>query len=104
MKIVWILHKLKELKLKFFMLTLLILLLLVLNVNALIMEVKITKVCNYNTILLLGKQRFFCKHCNKTFTASTNIVDFHKQISNDTRTSVILDLMTKDSEKNCQKK
>lgn len=67
-------------------------------------KVKITKVCNYNTILLLDKQRFFCKHCNKTFTASTNIVDFHKQISNDTRTSVILDLMTKDSEKNIAKR
>ena len=63
-------------------------------------KVKITKVCNYNTILLLDKQRFLCKHCNKTFTASTNFVDFRKQISNDTRTSVILDLMTKDSEKN----
>ena len=67
-------------------------------------KVKITKVCNYNTILLLDKQRFFCKHCNKTFTASTNIVNFHKQISNDTRTSVILDLMTKDSEKNIAKR
>lgn len=67
-------------------------------------KIKITKVCNYNTILLLDKQRFFCKHCNKTFTASTNIVDFHKQISNDTRTSVILDLMTKDSEKNIAKR
>lgn len=67
-------------------------------------KIKITKACNYNTILLLDKQRFFCKHCNKTFTASTNIVDFHKQISNDTRTSVILDLMTKDSEKNIAKR
>ena len=62
-------------------------------------KIKITKVCNYNTLLLLDKQRFLCKHCNHTFTASTNVVDFHKQISNDTRTSVILDLMTKDSEK-----
>ena len=67
-------------------------------------KIKITKACNYNTILLLDKQRFFCKHCNKTFTASPNIVDFHKQISNDTRTSVILDLMTKDSEKNIAKR
>ena len=62
-------------------------------------KIKITKVANYNTILLLDKQRFFCKHCNKTFTASTNVVDFHKQISNDTRLSVILDLMHKGSEK-----
>lgn len=63
-------------------------------------KIKVTKVANYNTILLLDKQRFFCKNCNRTFTASTDVVDFHKQISNDTRTSVILDLMTKDSEKN----
>lgn len=63
-------------------------------------KIKLTKVSNYNTLLLLDKQRFFCKHCNHTFTASTDIVDFHKQISNDTRKSVILDLMTKDSEKN----
>ena len=63
-------------------------------------KIKLTKVSNYNTLLLLDKQKFFCKHCNHTFTASTDIVDFHKQISNDTRKSVILDLMTKDSEKN----
>lgn len=67
-------------------------------------KIKITKACNYNTILLLDKQRFFCKHCNKTFTASTDLVDFHKQISNDTRRTVILDLMTKDSEKNIAKR
>ena len=62
-------------------------------------KIKVTKVANYNTILLLDKQRFYCKHCNRTFTASTNIVDFHKQISNDTRLSIILDLMNKGSEK-----
>lgn len=63
-------------------------------------KIKITKACGYNSLLVLDKQRFLCKHCKKTFTASTNVVDFHKQISNDTRTSIILDLMTKDSEKN----
>ena len=62
-------------------------------------KIKIAKVANYNTILLLDKQRFFCKNCNRTFTASTNVVDFHKQISNDTRLSIILDLMNKGSEK-----
>lgn len=62
-------------------------------------KIKVTKVANYNTILLLDKQRFYCKHCNRTFTASTNVVDFHKQISNDTRLSIILDLMNKGSEK-----
>ena len=67
-------------------------------------KIKITKVCNYNTIILLDKQRFYCKHCDKTFTASTNILDFRKQISRDTHTSVVLDLMTKDSEKNIAKR
>ena len=61
--------------------------------------VKLPKVSNFNTILLLDKQRFFCKHCNKTFSAKTSLVDFHKQISNNTKLSVILDLMNKGSEK-----
>lgn len=62
-------------------------------------KIKVTKVANYNTILLLDKQRFFCKNCNRTFIATTNVVGFHKQISNDTRLSIILDLMNKGSEK-----
>ena len=28
-------------------------------------KIKVTKVANYNTILLLDKQRFYCKHCNR---------------------------------------
>ena len=63
-------------------------------------KIKIPKISNFNTLLYLDKQRFYCKHCNSTFTASTSLVEFRKQISNNTRTSVILDLMTKDSEKN----
>ena len=63
-------------------------------------KIKIPKVSNYNTLLILDKQRFYCKHCHSTFTASTSLVNYKKQISNNTRTSVILDLMTKDSEKN----
>ena len=61
--------------------------------------VKLPKVSNFNTILLLDKQRFYCKHCLQTFTARTSLVDFHKQISNNTKLSVILDLMNKGSEK-----
>ena len=66
--------------------------------------VKIPKISNYNTILLLDKQRFYCKHCNKTFSATTTLVDFHKQISNNTKLSVILDLMEKGSEKDIAKR
>ena len=67
-------------------------------------KIKITKARNHNTILLLDKQRFYCKNFNKTFTASTNIVDFRKQISEDIHTSVVFDLMTKDTEKNIVKR
>ena len=62
-------------------------------------KVKITKVCGYNAILLLDKKRFKCNHCGKTFTARTNFVDFHKQISNDTKLNITLDLIHKGTEK-----
>lgn len=62
-------------------------------------KVKITKVCGYNTLLLLDKRRFKCNHCGKTFTARTNVVDFRKQISNDTKLNIILDLINKGTEK-----
>lgn len=62
-------------------------------------NVKITKVCGFNAFLLLDKRRFKCKHCGKTFIARTNVVDFHKQISNDTKLNVTLDLIHKGTEK-----
>jgi transposase len=67
-------------------------------------KVKIDKVSNYKTVLLLDKQRFFCKYCHSTFTAETNLVDFHKQISNNTKTSITLELMGKGSEKDIAKR
>jgi transposase len=62
-------------------------------------KIKIDKISNYKTILLLDKQRFFCKYCHSTFIAETDLVDFHKQVSNNTKASIILDLMKKGSEK-----
>jgi len=67
-------------------------------------KIKITKTCGYNTLLVLDKQRFLCKNCNKTFTASTNVVDYHKQISNDTNLNIKLELMQKGSEKDIAKR
>ncbi len=67
-------------------------------------KIKIPKISNFNSILLLDKQRFLCKHCGKTFIATSSLVDFHKQISNNTRLSVILDLMRKGSEKDIAKR
>lgn len=70
-------------------------------------KIKLPRVSNYRTILLLDKQRFKCKNCNSTFTASTSLVDYHKQISNNTTTSItdfsssstnrILDNISKDN-------
>ena len=51
-------------------------------------KIKMTKACGYNTLLILDKQRFYCKHCHHTFIARTNVVGFHKQISNDTELSI----------------
>lgn len=67
-------------------------------------KVKLPNISNFNTILFLDKQRFLCKHCKSTFIATTDLVDFHKQISNNTKTSVVLDLMDKVSEKYISKK
>ena len=62
-------------------------------------KVKIDKISSFKALLLLDKQRFYCKDCHSTFIATTNLVDFHKQISNNTKLSITLDLMRKGSEK-----
>lgn len=67
-------------------------------------KVKIPKVSNFNAILFLDKQRFFCKNCHKTFVAETSLVDFHKQVSNNSRLAITLDLMEKSSEKDIAKR
>ena len=67
-------------------------------------KIKITKVCGFNSLLILDKQRFSCKHCKSTFTATTSVVDFHKQISNDTNLNIKLELMQKSSEKDIAKR
>lgn len=67
-------------------------------------KIKLPKVSGFNTLLFLDKQRFFCKHCHSTFTASSPIVDSHKQISNNTKTNIILDLMSKASELDISKR
>lgn len=67
-------------------------------------KIKITKACGYNSLLILDKQRFLCKNCNRTFTASTNVVGYHKQISNDTNLNIKLELMQKGSEKDIAKR
>lgn len=67
-------------------------------------KIKIPKACGFNTLLVLDKQRFYCKNCHKTFIATTDVVGFHKQISNDTNLNIKLELMEKGSEKDIAKR
>ena len=66
--------------------------------------VKIPKQGNCLTRLILHKQRFFCKHCHNTFIAETNLVNKHKNISNNTNLQIKLELMEKQSEKDIAKR
>ena len=43
-------------------------------------------------ILMVKKQRFFCKHCESSFMAKTPIVDRGCFISNDVKRSIVLNL------------
>lgn len=61
--------------------------------------IKIPKVSNCKTRLILHKQRFYCKHCCNTFIAETNLIDKHKNISNNTELQIVEELMSKQSEK-----
>ena len=58
-------------------------------------KVILPKVSNYNTILMLDKQRFYCKHCHSTFIAESNEINKYCYISNNTKLSIKLDLMNK---------
>lgn len=62
-------------------------------------KIKIPKISNCNSLLILHKQRFFCKHCNNTFIAETELIDRNKNISNNTDLQIRLELMKKQSEK-----
>lgn len=61
--------------------------------------VKIPPISNCKSRLILHKQRFYCKHCCKTFTAETSLVGRNKNISNNTELQIQLELMSKQSEK-----
>lgn len=67
-------------------------------------SIKIPKVGNCLTRLILHKQRFFCKHCNNTFIAETSLVDRNKNISNNTNLQIRTELMLKQSEKDIAKR
>lgn len=61
--------------------------------------IKIPSVSKINTYLSLNKQRYLCHHCNRTFTCTTNVVNFGCNISNNTKHSIAVDLTKKRTEK-----
>ena len=61
--------------------------------------IKIPTVSKLTTYLSLDKQRYKCNHCHRTFTCTTDIVNYGCNISNNTRHSIAVDLMKKRSEK-----
>ena len=67
-------------------------------------KVKIPKISNCFSLLILHKQRFFCRNCNKTFIAKTSLIDKNKNISNNTELQINLELMIKQSEKDISKR
>ena len=67
-------------------------------------KVKIPKVSNCYSILILHKQRFYCKNCHNTFIAETSLIDKNKNISNNTEQQINLELMEKQSEKDIAKR
>lgn len=61
--------------------------------------IKMPSVSGYNTYLKLRKQRYFCKHCQSTFTLKTNVVARNCCISHNTKTAIALHVKEKISEK-----
>ena len=61
--------------------------------------IKVTSISKLTTYLSLNKQRYYCNHCNKTFTCTTNVVNYGCNISNNTKHSIAVDLTKKRSEK-----
>jgi len=52
-------------------------------------RIKMPKVSELNTYLVLKKQVYKCYHCKKKYTSQTNIIGYRKRISNNTKVSVI---------------
>lgn len=62
-------------------------------------NIKIPDISGFKSILRLHKQRYLCKHCNKAFTLTTNVVNYGCFISNNTKHKIACDLTKKRSEK-----
>ena len=67
-------------------------------------KIKIPKISNCFSLLILHKQRFLCKNCHNTFIAESSLIDRNKNISNNTELQINLELMIKQSEKDIAKR
>ena len=67
-------------------------------------RITLPKVSEFDTYLSLNKQRYYCKHCNHTFTLSTPIVKENCFISQNTKLSIALTARDKISEKDIAKR
>ncbi len=52
--------------------------------------ITLPSISGFNAHLRLKKQRYYCRHCNKTFTLSTSIIDRNCFISKSTKLSIAL--------------
>lgn len=57
--------------------------------------IKLPNISNCRAILRLKKQRYFCRNCQQTFTAETEIVKKNHTISNNTNTASLLEAKSK---------
>ena len=55
-------------------------------------SIKMARISNLPAILILKKQRYFCKECNSTFTCKTTIVEKNCHISKNIKLKILLDL------------
>lgn len=65
--------------------------------------IKLPSVSGFNTYLKLRKQRYFCRHCQSTFTLKTSIVKKNCCISNNTKLAIAIHAKEKISEKDIAK-
>lgn len=64
-----------------------------------IVNIKILKASQYNTLLKVSKQRYICKSCNKSFSHKLKLVNDNCSISNDVKLAIKLELKEAKSEK-----
>ena len=61
-------------------------------------RITLIKISGFNTFLDLKKQRYLCRHCQSTFTCTTNLVETNCYISNPVKTALFLEAGHKKSE------